>query len=83
MNDSPSSGERTGKRPNRPERKPGRGRGAVKCAVTKRRASGTGWEAGPEGVRAPYAKRDARLTVPEYRRTRETRWEAGGSTLQA
>ena len=39
----------------------------------------------------PAAERESRVgeremrtaDVPEYRRTRETRWEAGGTTLQA
>jgi len=59
-------------------------RGAHPAAgVTKRGAGGTGWEAGPERVRAPYAYAP-RLPVggPEYRPARETGREAGGTTLQ-
>ena len=40
------------------------------------RAGGTGLEPRTR-IRVP------RQSVPEYRRTRETRWEAGGTTLQA
>ena len=45
--------------------------------------SGTGWNPGPEGVRAAYAKRaTASETAPEYRRTRGIRREAAGPIPQ-
>ena len=51
--------------------------------VTNRAGSGTGWEAGRYRVTAPYAKPGAaRVPHPKYRRTRGTRWDSGGTTLQ-
>ena len=41
------------------------------------------WEAQPQKVRVLYAKEKISQLDPEYRRTRETRWEDGGTTLQA
>ena len=41
------------------------------------------WEGQRESVRVTYAKSEAGELDPEYRRTRETRWEDGGTTLQA
>ena len=41
------------------------------------------WESQPEMVRVQYAKSEVNHEYPEYRRTRETRWEYGGTTLQA
>ena len=41
------------------------------------------WESRPQRVKAPYVKADETEQDPEYRRTRETRWETGGTTLQA
>ena len=40
------------------------------------------WKAQPERVTAPYVKLSDREPVPEYRRTREIRWEAGRTTFQ-
>ena len=40
------------------------------------------WEGQPERVTAPYPKSDNMGRDPEYRGTRETPWEAGGTTLQ-
>ncbi len=42
----------------------------------------TAWEGRPERVRALYPKSEAVRLDPEYRGTRETPWEAGGTTLQ-
>ena len=51
--------------------------------VRNRAGSGTAWEGRPQRVRAPYANPPRHpAAVPEYRRTRETRREAGGTTLQ-
>ena len=51
--------------------------------VTNHRSRGTAWEGRPEGVRAPYPEGAMTMAKdPEYRRTRETRWESGGPTLQ-
>ena len=36
------------------------------------------WEGQRDRVRVPYAKEKIRQLNPEYRRTRETRWEDGG-----
>ena len=41
------------------------------------------WESLPKRVKAPYMKDELTWRYPEYRRTRETRWEYGGTTLQA
>ena len=41
------------------------------------------WEGQRDRVRVPYAKEKIRQLNPEYRRTRETRWEDGGTILQA
>ena len=41
------------------------------------------WESQPENVRVMYAKSEGSQLYPKYRRTRETRWEYGGTTLQA
>ena len=46
------------------------------------KASGTGWEAWPERVKAPYAKPEGPLAGPEYAGTRGILAEAGGTTLQ-
>ena len=40
-------------------------------------------KAGGTGLEPRTRIRVPRQSVPEYRRTRETRWEAGGTTLQA
>ena len=45
--------------------------------------SRTAWEGRLKSVRVTYAKLRASELYPEYRRTRETRWEDGGTTLQA
>ena len=42
----------------------------------------TAWEGRPQRVKAPYPKVEAMRLDPEYRGTRETPWEAGGTTLQ-
>ena len=42
----------------------------------------TAWEGRPQRVRAPYPKVEVMRLDPEYRGTRETPWEAGGTTLQ-
>ena len=42
----------------------------------------TVWEGRPQRVIAPYPKAEVMRLDPEYRRTRETLWEAGGTTLQ-
>ena len=44
---------------------------------------GTAWEGRSQSVRTTYPKMKEFKLDPEYRRTRETRWEAGGPTLQA
>ena len=41
------------------------------------------WEGQPKDVRVVYAKGEDSQQYPEYRQTRETWWEAGGTTLQA
>ena len=41
------------------------------------------WEGQQDSVRVTYAKTSKSELYPEYRRTRETRWEDGGTTLQA
>ena len=41
------------------------------------------WDGQPKRVRVSYAKGRVIQLDPEYRRTRETRWEDGGTTLQA
>ena len=41
------------------------------------------WKMQPERVTAPYTKLSDREPVPEYRRTRGIRWEAGRTTFQA
>ena len=52
-------------------------------AVTKELGSGTAWEGRRDRVRAPYAAPSSpHVAVPEYGRARETRSEAGGTTLQ-
>ena len=58
--------------------------GSVESLSWTRTTSGSGWKAGPERVRAPYAVVGARWwrCVPEYHGTREILWEAGGTTLQ-
>ena len=40
--------------------------------------SQNGWEGQPQRVRARRRKTDSIRLDPEYRRTRETRWETGG-----
>ena len=40
------------------------------------------WEGKPENVKAVYVKGQCSQQYPEYRGTRETPWEAGGTTLQ-
>ena len=40
------------------------------------------WESRPERVKAPYTKTEQTEQDPEYRETRETLWEVGGTTLQ-
>ena len=54
------------------------------CGQTSRseEARRTAWEGRLERVRAPYPKAGADSLDPEYRGTRETPWEAGGTTLQ-
>ncbi len=95
--DSRSSGERTGKSPNRARTgRPVSGRGCRAASVGRRKTSqckGTGaragsgsrWEAAPERVRVPYAAPGGAGVlgaVPEYHGTRDILWEAGGTTLQ-
>ena len=41
------------------------------------------WESQPERVKAPYVKTKLTEQDPEYHETRETLWEAGGTTPQA
>ena len=42
------------------------------------------WEVQPQSVIVAYTKTKVSQLDPEYRRTRETRWEdGGGTTLQA
>ena len=41
------------------------------------------WESRPERVKAPYMKVKGERQDPEYHGTRETLWEAGGTTPQA
>ena len=53
------------------------------AAVRNLPLRGTAWEGRRNRVRAPYPKRRRqRAHGPEYRRARETRREAGGTTLQ-
>ena len=40
------------------------------------------WEDRPQRVKAPYVKSEEAEQDPEYHETRETLWEAGGTTLQ-
>ena len=40
------------------------------------------WKGRPKEVTVPYAKCIQAAADPEYHRTRETRWEAGGPTPQ-
>ena len=46
------------------------------------KARRTAWEGRPQRVIAPYPKVEVMRLDPEYRGTRETPWEAGGTTLQ-
>ena len=46
-------------------------------------STGRAWEGPPQSVRAAYRKEKGAGLYPEYRRARETRWETGGTTLQA
>ena len=41
------------------------------------------WEGQPKRVKVSYVKGECDYQNPEYRRTRETRWEDGGTILQA
>ncbi len=41
------------------------------------------WDGTPKSVKVAYVKRRASKQDPEYRGTRETPWEVGGTTLQA
>ena len=41
------------------------------------------WDGPPKRVIVSQAKREVAELYPEYRRTRETRWEYGGTILQA
>ena len=41
------------------------------------------WESRPETVKVQYTKPENLLQDPEYHGTRETLWEAGGTTPQA
>ena len=41
------------------------------------------WKGQRNSVKAAYAKGEGSGLYPEYRRTREIRWEDGGTTLQA
>ena len=47
------------------------------------KSSGMAWEGQRNSVRVTYTKEEISQLNPEYRRTRETRWEDGGTTLQA
>ena len=78
-NDFLSSGERTGKRPNQGACSLGLRAGMRHCETLAEE----GWKAQPETVIARYAKESDSQPVPEYRRTREIRWEAGRTTSQA
>ena len=40
------------------------------------------WESLPERVKAPYMKQESSVQDPEYRETRGTLWEIGGTTPQ-
>ena len=51
-------------------------------AVTNPREAERPGKAGDTGLEPRTRSRGDCRPVPEYRRTRETRWEAGGSTLQ-
>ena len=77
--DSVSSGERNRKRPNRKEQS-FRGYGLHLALIFFSRIA---WEGEPKSVRVAYTKRNISEQYPEYRRTRGTRWEVGGTTLQA
>ena len=41
------------------------------------------WESHPESVRDAYAKTEVGMLYLEYHQARETRWEHGGTILQA
>ena len=58
-------------------------RGVAGRLKTEETEAEQGWKARPKRVKVPYAKSQDGEPVPEYRRTREIRWEAGGTTPQA
>ena len=78
-NDSLSSGERTGKRPNRGACSPGLWVSIRHCKTLIEEI----WKGQPERVRAPYMKASSSQLKPEYRRARGIRREAGWTTIQA
>ena len=41
------------------------------------------WDIQPKNVKVVYAKTEISVLYPEYRRARGTRWEYGGTILQA
>ena len=55
----------------------------VRTDISTLKYSQMGWEAQPETVIARSAKYEEGDWYPEYQRTREIRWEHGGTTLQA
>ena len=55
----------------------------VRTAKEYRNRSGTAWKGRRDSVKVTYAQGDGSGLDPEYRRTREIRWEDGGTTLQA
>ena len=55
----------------------------VRTRITDVKSSRTVWEGRSQRVRIPQAKEEADSRYPEYRRTRETRWEDGWTTIQA
>ena len=56
-----------------------RGNGLHKVSV---RIAEPHWEGGPQKVKAPYAKSEQGRQDPEYRETRGTLREVGGTTPQ-
>ena len=57
--------------------------GVEDCIIDSEGIAERFWESRPERVKAPYAKFFLTWQDPEYHGTRETLWEAGGTTPQA
>ena len=55
----------------------------VRTAHGMQEVSRRTWDGPPQRVIVSYAKTECGQLDPEYRRTRETRWEDGGTILQA